>query len=98
MVLDLRPEETIWAANRFLIYALFPTANISLHIIWGLKQQNTVLACGKSILDRSSQTHVGNMMLEFGGGSHAAAGTCQIANEKADDMLKTLIGRINLGG
>ena len=98
VVLDLRPEEIIWAANRFLIYALFPTANISLHIIWGLKQQNTVLACGKSILDRSSQTHVGNMMLEFGGGGHAAAGTCQIANEKADDMLKTLIERINLDG
>jgi nanoRNase/pAp phosphatase (c-di-AMP/oligoRNAs hydrolase) len=98
VVLDLRPEEIIWAANRFLIYALFPTANISLHIIWGLKQQNTVLACGKSILDRSSQTHVGNMMLEFGGGGHAAAGTCQIANEKADGMLKMLIDRINRDG
>ena len=98
VVLDLRPEETIWATNRFMIYALFPTANISIHVMWGLQKQNTVLATGKSILDRSSKTHVGNLMLEFGGGGHAAAGTCQIANEKADGMLQMLVQRITADG
>jgi len=98
VVLDLRPEETIWATNRFMIYALFPTANISIHVMWGLQKQNTVLATGKSILDRSSKTHVGNLMLEFGGGGHAAAGTCQIANEKADVMLQMLVQRITADG
>ena len=98
VVLDLRPEETIWATNRFMIYALFPTANISIHVMWGLQKQNTVLATGKSILDRSSKTHVGNLMLEFGGGGHAAAGTCQIANEKADGMLQMLVQRITAEG
>jgi nanoRNase/pAp phosphatase (c-di-AMP/oligoRNAs hydrolase) len=96
VVLDLRDEETIWATNRFMIYALFPTANISIHMMWGLQKQNTVLATGKSILDRSSQTHVGNLMLEFGGGGHAAAGTCQVANDKADHILQALIQRITL--
>lgn len=98
VVLDLRPEETIWATNRFMIYALFPTANISIHVMWGLQKQNTVLATGKSILDRSSKTHVGNLMLEFGGGGHAAAGTCQIANDKADRMLQMLVQRITADG
>ena len=98
VVLDLRPEETIWATNRFMIYALFPTANLSITVMWGLQKQNTVLATGKSILDRSSKTHVGNLMLEFGGGGHAAAGTCQVANDKADAMLKTLIERITTDG
>jgi len=98
VVLDLRPEETIWATNRFMIYALFPTANISIHVMWGLQKQNTVLATGKSILDRSSKTHVGNLMLEFGGGGHAAAGTCQLANDKADGMLQMLVQRINADG
>ncbi|MNL87303.1 hypothetical protein D3C87_2163940 [compost metagenome] len=55
-----------------------------------------MLATGKSILDRSSQTHVGNLMLEFGGGGHAAAGTCQVANDKADLILQALIQRITL--
>jgi nanoRNase/pAp phosphatase (c-di-AMP/oligoRNAs hydrolase) len=98
VVLDLRPEDTIWATNRFMIYALFPTANISIHVMWGLQKQNTVLAVGKSILDRSSKTHVGNLMLEFGGGGHAAAGTCQLANDKADGMLQMLVQRINADG
>ena len=98
VVLDLRGEETIWAVNRFMIYALFPTANISIHVMWGLQKQNTVLATGKSILDRSSKTHVGALMLEYGGGGHAAAGTCQIANDQADAVLQTLIQRINADG
>ena len=98
VVLDLRNEETIFAANRFMIYALFPQCNISIHVLWGVQKQNTVFATGKSILDRSSKTHVGNLLLEFGGGGHAAAGTCQVANDKADAMLKTLIERITTDG
>jgi nanoRNase/pAp phosphatase (c-di-AMP/oligoRNAs hydrolase) len=98
VVLDLRGEETIWAVNRFMIYALFPTANISIHVLWGLQKQNTVFATGKSILDRSSKTHVGNLMLEYHGGGHNAAGTCQISNDQADAVLQTLIQRINADG
>jgi nanoRNase/pAp phosphatase (c-di-AMP/oligoRNAs hydrolase) len=98
VVLDLRKEDTIWAVNRFMIYALFPTANISIHVMWGVQKQNTIFATGKSILDRSSKTHVGNLMLEFGGGGHQAAGTCQIANDNADEALNTLIKRINTDG
>lgn len=97
-VLDLRNEGIIYATNRFTIYALFPQTNISIHVMWGLKQQNTVLATGKSILDRSSKTNVGELMLEYGGGGHEAAGTCQIANDKADEVLRELIARINADG
>jgi nanoRNase/pAp phosphatase (c-di-AMP/oligoRNAs hydrolase) len=95
VVLDLRNEETIYAVNRFMIYALFPQANISIHVMWGLKQQNTVFATGKSILDRSSKTNIGELMLKYGGGGHAAAGTCQIPNYQADSVLQQLIKRIN---
>lgn len=98
VVLDLRQEDTIWAVNRFMIYALFPTANISIHVMWGVQKQNTVFATGKSILDRSSKTHVGNLMLEYAGGGHAAAGTCQIANDQAAAVLEQLIARITAEG
>tara|TARA_R110002095_G_scaffold190386_2_gene168072 strand:- start:1467 stop:2432 length:966 start_codon:yes stop_codon:yes gene_type:complete len=97
-VLDLRKEETIWAANRFVIYALFPQCNISIHILWGKNKQNTVFATGKSILDRSSQTDIGVLMLGYGGGGHHAAGTCQIANLKSEDVLQELIKTINADG
>jgi nanoRNase/pAp phosphatase (c-di-AMP/oligoRNAs hydrolase) len=98
VVLDLRNEETIYAVNRFMIYALFPETNISIHVMWGLKQQNTVFAVGKSILDRSSNTNVGELCLNYGGGGHIAAGTCQIDNEKVDATLQEIIGKINNDG
>jgi nanoRNase/pAp phosphatase (c-di-AMP/oligoRNAs hydrolase) len=98
VVLDLRQEETIWATNRFMVYALFPQTNISIHVMWGLQKQNTVLATGKSIIDRSSRTHVGELMLAYGGGGHEAAGTCQVDNDRADAVLQELITRINRDG
>ena len=97
-VLDLRDQETIYAANRFLIYALFPETNISIHVMWGVQKQNTVFATGKSILDRSSKTNIGELMLKYGGGGHHAAGTCQVDNDKADAVLKELIAQINADG
>jgi len=98
VVLDLRAEETIYPTNRFTIYAMYPQCNISVHVIWGVKQQNTVFAVGKSIFDRSSKTIVGELMLGYGGGGHEAAGTCQVDNDKAEAALKELIGKMNADG
>ncbi len=90
-LLDLRQEETIHAGNRFMIYALFPECDISIHLMWGVRQQNTVFAIGKSILDRRSPVDVGSVCLRYGGGGHEAAGTCQIANEDAERVKSELI-------
>ena len=97
-ILDLRGEETIYATNRFMIYAMYPKTNISIHVLWGLNKLNTVFATGKSILNRSSKTDVGSLMLEYGGGGHHAAGTCQIDNDEADRVQAELIERINQDG
>ncbi len=96
-VLDLRDEEVIYAGNRFMIYALFPQANISCHVLWGKGKLNTVLAFGKSIFDRSSPINIGELMLRHGGGGHPAAGTCQIDTEYADQVLADLIDAVIAG-
>jgi len=98
IVLDLRNEETIYAGNRFMIYAMHPQCNISIHVLWGLKQQNTVFAIGKSIVNRSSKTNVGELCLGYGGGGHEKAGTCQIENDKAAEIQQELIRKINADG
>ena len=98
VVLDLRDEETIYAVNRFMIYALFPDTNISIHVMWGLKQQNTVFAIGKSILDRSSNTNIGELCLSYGGGGHMNAGTCQVDNNEAVESLAAIVERITSDG
>ena len=79
-----------------MIYALFPQCRVSIHVLWGLKQQNTVFAVGKSIIDRSSPVDVGDICLSYGGGGHKAAGTCQIDNALAAATLPELVAR--LGG
>jgi len=98
VVLDLRNEETIFPGNRFMIYAMFPQTNISIHVLWGFQKQNTVFATGKSIIDRSSKTNVGELMYKYGGGGHGAAGTCQIDNDKCEDVLQELITAITNDG
>jgi nanoRNase/pAp phosphatase (c-di-AMP/oligoRNAs hydrolase) len=97
-VLDLRQEETIYAVNRFMIYALYPQTNISIHAMWGVQKQNTVFATGKSITNRTSRTNIGDLMLRYGGGGHENAGTCQIPNDQADHVLLELVARINADG
>jgi nanoRNase/pAp phosphatase (c-di-AMP/oligoRNAs hydrolase) len=98
VVVDLRDQDVIHPTNRFMVYALHPGCNMSIHVLWGLKQQNTVFAIGKSIIDRSSTTDVGALMLAYGGGGHEAAGTCQIANAESDRVLAELVKRLNADG
>ena len=98
VVLDLRQEETIYAGNRFMIYALFPETNISIHILWGLNKMNTVFATGKSITNRTSNTNIGELMLKYDGGGHENAGTCQVENDDSERVLGELVERITADG
>jgi nanoRNase/pAp phosphatase (c-di-AMP/oligoRNAs hydrolase) len=94
LVVDLRGEETIYAGNRFIKYALYPETNISIQVIWGFKKQNTVMSVGKSIFNKSSTANVGELMLEYGGWGHASAGTCQVDNDTADRVIGELVARL----
>ena len=91
VLLDLTKEEIIYPGNRFMIYALYPQVNVSIHKIWGFKKQNTVFAVGKSIVNRSSKANIGELMYKYNGGGHMAAGTCQIPHELADVVLDDII-------
>jgi len=98
IVLDLREEEVIYPGNRFIMYAVNPEINISIHALNGFQNQNTVFAIGKSIVNRNSNTNIGELCLKYGGGGHHAAGTCQVANEDAERVLEELIEQINQDG
>ncbi len=98
VVTDLRNEDPLYTCNRFLIYALNPECNISLQLRPGPEKETTAIAVGKSILDRSSKTNIGSLLLEFGGGGHAAAGGCRVKDSDIDDVKKQLIERITADG
>ena len=95
VVVDLLDEDVIHAGNRFMVYALFPACTVSAHVLWGKQRQNTVVAVGKSILNRASAADLGALMLSYGGGGHANAGTCQVGHDQADRVVDELVGHLN---
>lgn len=95
VVLDLRDEEVIYAGNRFMIYALYPDTQISIHVAWGFKKQNTAVMIGKSIVNKDSNADIGDLCLKYGGGGHRNAGTCQLDNDKVDEQLPDIIKALN---
>jgi nanoRNase/pAp phosphatase (c-di-AMP/oligoRNAs hydrolase) len=95
VVVDYRDEQTIHAGNRFTVYALFPQTTVSVHLIPGRANLNTVLAVGKSIVNRSSNFDIGTAMLRHGGGGHANAGTCQVEHARADEVRAEIADLVN---
>ena len=95
VVLDLRDEEIIHAGNRFMIYALYPETQISIHVAWGFKKQNTAVMIGKSIVNKGSNADIGRLCLQNGGGGHRNAGTCQLDNDTVDSKLPEIIAALN---
>ena len=95
VVLDLRNEEIIYAGNRFMVYALYPETQISIHVAWGFRKQNTAVMIGKSIVNKGSKADIGALCLEYGGGGHRNAGTCQLENDRVDEQLPDIINALN---
>ena len=98
LVTDLRKVEEIPTGNRFVEYGMFPNINISIRMMWGMKKLNVVFAVGHSIINRTSRTNVGSLMLKYNGGGHAKVGTCQVAIDKADQVLKELVEQMKKDG
>jgi nanoRNase/pAp phosphatase (c-di-AMP/oligoRNAs hydrolase) len=88
---DLRDVETIYAGNRFIIYTLYPEQNISVWIVDGRNKSNVAVTVGHSIINRSSTTDVGSMLLYYGGGGHQQVGTCQVSYDEAEKIITEII-------
>ena len=94
-VVDLRDEDPIYTGNRFMLYAMWPEVEMSVHVAWGFRKQNTAVMIGKSIINKASKVNIGELCLSYGGGGHANAGTCQLGNDVVDKELPTIIEKLN---
>lgn len=92
---NYKDEERIHVGNRFMIYTLYPECNVSIHQIMGNKKDKTVYAVGKSIVNRTSQANISEIMSLHGGGGHRNAGTCQVPHNRANDVLKQILDELN---
>jgi len=98
LVIDLHNLDEILSGNRFKEYVLHPECNVSIRIIWGFKKQNMVFTVGHSIINKTSKTNVGSLMLKYGGGGHEKVGTCQVPTEVWEEKLAEIVGQMKNDG
>jgi hypothetical protein len=91
---DFRGTNPIPAGNRFLVYTLYPDANVSVRSHWGPRREKVAVSVGHSIFNRTCQTNVGILMSLYGGGGHKGAGGCMLAPPKADAIIAEIIARL----
>jgi hypothetical protein len=98
VITDFREESPLPVGNRFLVYTLFPQANISLRLHWGPSRAHVAAAVGHSIFNRTSRTNVGELMAQYGGGGHKGAGTCLLPADRADAMVAEMVEAMKRDG
>ena len=98
VVTDLREVDRLPAGNRFLVYSLFPEANVSLRVHWGPRHNSVIAAVGHSIFNRTCNTSVGELMSRYGGGGHRGAGTCVLPLDKAADAIDEILFELQANG
>ena len=90
IITDFRELAEKPVGNRFIVYTMFPEANVEVRIFPGFAGI-TVIAVGHSIFNRTCKVNIGEMLQRYGGGGHRGAGTAQVENEKADEIIKEII-------
>jgi nanoRNase/pAp phosphatase (c-di-AMP/oligoRNAs hydrolase) len=98
VVTDLREIDRLPAGNRFLVYSLFPEANVSVRVHWGPRQNTVIAAVGHSIFNRTCNTSVGELMSRYGGGGHRGAGTCVLPLDHAADAIDEILFELQANG
>jgi len=98
LITDFRGLSQLPVGNRFLVYTLFPQANISMRVHWGPSHEHVSVAVGHSIFNRTSRTTVGNLMSRYGGGGHKGAGHCLLPAASAEAKIAEMIATMKKDG
>jgi hypothetical protein len=98
VVTDFRGLSPIPVGNRFLVYTLFPQANISMRLHRGPTEGTVAVAVGHSIFNRTSRTNVGVLMSRYGGGGHKGAGTCLLRGDAVEAQIAQIVAAIKADG
>ena len=98
VVTDFRPLDTVPIGNRFLVFTLFPEANVAVRVQWGPGREKVAVSTGRSIFNRTSRANVGVLMSLYGGGGHAGAGACLLPPATADARIAEILSTLKRSG
>lgn len=92
---DLRGIKDMPDGNRFLLYTLFPTGNISLKIADDSQRPNTTaISVGYNIFNTTSKVNVGALLEKHGGGGHKVVGSCRVPSDRAKRAIQEIFEAI----
>ncbi len=95
VVTDLRGVKDLPDGNRFLLYTLFPSGNISLKIGDDSQRANaTAISVGYNIFNTTSKVNVGALMEKHGGGGHHVVGSCRVPKREAEKHIRDIFEAI----
>jgi len=98
VVTDVRGKTGLPTGNRFLIYTLFPSADVSVRVADGMNKEFVSIQVGHSITNRVCHTNVGELMANYGGGGHVGAGTAQPKTADAERVLGEIMQALKKNG
>jgi hypothetical protein len=98
VVTDLRPLDPVPVGNRFLVFTLFPEANVGVRVQWGPGREKVAVSGGRSIFNRTSKANLGVLMSLYGGGGHAGAGACLLPAATADAQIAEIVEALKRSG
>ena len=95
ILLDLRGIKDMPDGNRFLLYTLFPSANISVKVAEDSQRANTTaISVGYNIFNPTSNVNVGELLKNYGGGGHKVVGSCRVPDDKAEQALSEIVAAV----
>ena len=93
IITDFRGLREKPVGNRFLVYSLFPNANVEARLFNG-HMGAVVIAVGHSIFNRTCKVNVGKLLASYGGGGHKGAGTAQLSAENAERQIAEILAKL----
>lgn len=95
---DFRPLDPLPVGNRFLIFTLFPEANVAVRVQWGPGRERVSVSAGRSIFNRSCRANLGVLMALYGGGGQPGAGACLLDPRDADARIAEILSTLERHG
>ncbi len=97
VVTDFLGVERVPVGNRFLVYALYPRANVSMRLHWGPERRYPMLVLGHSIFNRGCKTNVGELAARYGGGGHRGAGSVALMDDP-EQQIQLILAELKANG
>jgi hypothetical protein len=95
---DFRPLDPLPVGNRFLVFTLFPEANVAVRVQWAPGRERVSVSAGRSIFNRTCRANIGVLMSLHGGGGQPGAGACLLDPKTADARIADIVSTLKRHG